>query len=370
MKTNPITGAALALALFSTLNPQLSTCQAQGTAFTYQGRLDSGGLPANGSFDLRFSIFDAASGGVLVAGPLTNSATAVSNGLFTVALDFGAGPFSGAARWLEIAVRTNGGGAFTTLSPRQPILPAPYAIRAANAGTAASATSVAVGAVATAGLQDGSVTSAKIADGTITAADVNAGSFATTFWKTDGNAGTTPGTHFLGTTDNQPLEVRVNNQRALRLEPRPQSPNVIGGAASNSVSAGLEGATIAGGGVPLYPNRITNNYATIGGGTFHLAGGAWATIAGGRDNVALGEHSTVGGGWGNKASILGATVGGGELNTADGLRATVGGGEGNTAIGGWSTVSGGFQNTAIGNEATVGGGAFNTTSDWYATVGG
>jgi len=55
----------------------------------------------------------------------------VSNGLFTVTLDFG-NQFPGANRWLEIGVRTNGVGAYTTLSPRQPITATPYAITAGN----------------------------------------------------------------------------------------------------------------------------------------------------------------------------------------------------------------------------------------------
>src|SRR5579872_7349925 len=112
----------------------VALCQsglAQGTAFTYQGRLNDGAGPANGSYDLQFTVYNALSGGNMAAGPLTNSATAVSNGLFTVTLDFG-NQFPGAARWLEIAVRTNGGGAFTTLNPRQPIPTVPYAVTAGN----------------------------------------------------------------------------------------------------------------------------------------------------------------------------------------------------------------------------------------------
>src|SRR5439155_90756 len=62
----------------------------------------------------------------------TNSATGVSNGLFTATLDFGAGVFSGPARWLEIAVRTNGAGSFTVLTPRQALTATPYAITAGN----------------------------------------------------------------------------------------------------------------------------------------------------------------------------------------------------------------------------------------------
>jgi hypothetical protein len=123
-----------ACTLLSTLNSQLSA-NAQGTAFTYQGRLNDGANLANGSYDLTLTIFGASSGGSAVAGPLTNSATLVSNGLFTVLADFGFGIFNGNPRWLEIGVRSAGSGPFTTLSPRQPITAAPYAIFAGNAGT-------------------------------------------------------------------------------------------------------------------------------------------------------------------------------------------------------------------------------------------
>jgi hypothetical protein len=105
----------------------------QGTAFTYQGQLLSGASLANGSYDLRFAVYDAIAGGNLIAGPETNSATALSGGMFTVALDFGSGVFTGPARWLEIGVRTNGSGSFTALSPRQPLMPTPYSILANSA---------------------------------------------------------------------------------------------------------------------------------------------------------------------------------------------------------------------------------------------
>src|SRR5580765_5217153 len=106
----------------------------QGTAFTYQGRLVNSGAPANGSYDLSFSLFNAESNGVAVdAGPIAQAATPVNNGLFTVVLDFGPGVFNGAGYWLEISVRTNGSGPFTTLAPRQPILASPYAIMAGSA---------------------------------------------------------------------------------------------------------------------------------------------------------------------------------------------------------------------------------------------
>jgi hypothetical protein len=125
---------AAALLLLSTLNCPLSTLHAQGTAFTYQGRLNDGANAANGSYDLRFALFDAASAGTQQGNLLTNSATAVSNGLFTVTLNFG-NQFPGAARWLDLGVRTNGGTTFTALAPRQPLTPTPYAITASNALT-------------------------------------------------------------------------------------------------------------------------------------------------------------------------------------------------------------------------------------------
>jgi photosystem II stability/assembly factor-like uncharacterized protein len=108
---------------------------AQGTAFIYQGKLSDGGAPAAGNYDFQFSIYRTTNTpGVIFAGPITNSAVAVSNGLFTVSLDFGSNVFFGPPRWLDIGVRTNGSsGAFTTLSPRQPLLPAPYAIFANGA---------------------------------------------------------------------------------------------------------------------------------------------------------------------------------------------------------------------------------------------
>src|ERR1019366_5509524 len=100
----------------------------QGTAFTYQGQLNDNGAPASGNYDLQFTIFDVDSGGIQVLDPLTNSAVGVSNGLFTVPLDFGAGVFGGTARWLEIGVRTDNTSNFTTLSPRQALTATPYAI--------------------------------------------------------------------------------------------------------------------------------------------------------------------------------------------------------------------------------------------------
>ncbi|HEX7654390.1 MAG TPA: hypothetical protein VF607_12850, partial [Verrucomicrobiae bacterium] len=116
--------------------PLLSSAPArgQGTAFSYQGRLSNNGGSANGSYDFRFALYDLATAGTQQGVLITNNATVVSNGLFAVTLDFG-NQFPGAARWLELSVRSNGSGAFTTLGSRQPLTPTPYAIQAAGAAS-------------------------------------------------------------------------------------------------------------------------------------------------------------------------------------------------------------------------------------------
>jgi len=111
--------------------------QAQTTAFTYQGQLASGGAAVTGNFDLRFRLFDLATN--LVAGPVTNAPVGVTNGLFLTAVDFGAAAFPGSARFLEIAVRTNGStSAYSVLAPNQPLTSVPYAIQSLNASNAVS----------------------------------------------------------------------------------------------------------------------------------------------------------------------------------------------------------------------------------------
>jgi hypothetical protein len=182
---------------------------------------------------------------------------------------------------------------------------------------------------------------------------------AGTFWSLTGNSGTVPGTNFLGTADNQALELRVNGSRALRLEPGgtiggPAIPNVIGGYSGNWVNWYARGATIAGGGdayaPPSYFNRVTDDHGTVGGGSGNQAGdnagwvgdAVWNTVGGGVNNTASsGMYGTVSGGGGNTASGFGgATVGGGGNNTASGIYSTVPGGIDNTAAGHYSLAAG------------------------------
>lgn len=94
--------------------------------FTFQGQLNASGQPAISSADFQFSLFDAANGGSQIGSTVARSNIALSNGTFTVLLDFGTNAFRGDARWLEVSVRNPAGtGGFTTLAPRQPLTSTP-----------------------------------------------------------------------------------------------------------------------------------------------------------------------------------------------------------------------------------------------------
>src|SRR5271156_6445099 len=106
----------------------ISQAGAQGTAFTYQGRLNTNTVPANGSYDFEFSLYtNSAGSGTQVGGTLTITDVGVTNGLFITPLNFGA-VFTNVPTWLAISARSNGVGSYTPLTPLQPLTPTPYAI--------------------------------------------------------------------------------------------------------------------------------------------------------------------------------------------------------------------------------------------------
>jgi hypothetical protein len=200
---------------------------------------------------------------------------------------------------------------------------------------------------------DGQVTKWEAAISRWVCGDDEAGGAADA-WLLAGNAGISAATDFLGTTDNQALELKVNGARALRLEPDATIPNLVGGHSANDVTNGVYGATIAGGGPsdPANPdttnNRVTDNYGTVGGGGDNQGGD-------GDGDVTNSRYATVGGGRSNTASAVDATVGGGRGNSATGEEATVGGGWGNTASGTAATVPGGATNSAAGDYSFAAG---------------
>ncbi len=359
---------------------------AQGTAFTYQGNLIQAGQAANAPHDFEFRLFNAATGGAQQGPTVTLDDVGVTNGLFLAPLDFGAN-FPGADRFLQIAVRPGDStGSYTTLTPRQPLTPTPYALTAGNV------TGVIPGG-SLAGTYPGAVTLSNpnnVVAGTFTGngaglTNLNAATLgsltASNFWQTTGNAGTTPGLNFLGTSDNQALELRVANQSAFRLEPDPRpgnaSANLIGGYISNRIeSPGSGGSVIVGGGFAGGENIVRSNSSGvfIGGGSVNRAGpnANDVVIAGGNGNQAASFATVIGGGVQNfiQTNSAYSTIGGGVQNILRSEAATIGGGVGNTNFGFAATVAGGFYNTATNNGAAVGGGGLNVAGGFNSAVAG
>jgi len=396
MKTR-LYSVSIALALIANLHQTV----AHGTAFTYQGRLGVGADAANGIYDLKFSLYDAANSGNLVAGPVTNSDVSISNGLFTVNMDLGTGAFTGGDRWLKISARSNAVGAFVDLSPLQQITATPYAITAGNLNGALSSSQFAGTYGNVLNFTNAGNSFAGNGSGLTGLTATTLGGFGPeSFWKLLGNGGTTAGVNFVGTTDNVPLELKVNGQRAFRLEPTTNSPNLIGGYAGNIAESNLLGVTISGGG----PNAVrdasprgsdyASHFSSIGGGINNVVG-SWcghSTISGGATNLigtfdGGGANNTIGGGAFNKIyESVSTVISGGQGNAIYGddhgfnFYCTIGGGSGNSIFGYTSestsgvTIAGGRTNdVAYGSyDATIGGGRNNTVVSYspQATIAG
>jgi hypothetical protein len=106
------------------------------SAFTYQGVLTVSNAPASGLFDLGFRLFGQPTGGSAIGSVAAAPATPVSNGVFTVILDFGSEALAQGGQWLEMDVaRTGSGQPAQTLAPRQFLSASPYSHRAALAAS-------------------------------------------------------------------------------------------------------------------------------------------------------------------------------------------------------------------------------------------
>jgi hypothetical protein len=446
MKTTIAASATTFLLMFTLLH-----AGPIGTSFNHSCQLKHGGSPANGNYDFEYRLFDAASGGNEVAAVVHRPGVAVVNGACANKVDFGHAFDDGQERWMEIRVRQAGSPNFTPLSRQKcsVSLQARHAAQSASAAMADVAKAVSPNAVTGSGIQNGTITAEKLVPGqvvkslnglfdlvTLTAGDnititpignalqISATglqgppgpqgatgpqgvmglqgppgpSSADTAWQLLGNAGTTAGINFLGTTDDVPLELRVNNSTAFRFlhkiisGPSP-APALIGGSGANQIlgltGMSSAGATIGGGGSVSYPNTIDEAlFAVISGGSGNtITNGAWSIITGGADNSisAWGGYHTIGGGYRNRIllpvldQVDGNTIAGGYDNligqgSDTHIRfAFIGSGHANTnqSEGG---VIGGGSNNRLDNSlcSLIGSGAGNVISDgaYFASIAG
>lgn len=334
--------------------PQLAD---MGTGFTYQGRLVDGNSPAAGIYDFQFSLFDAASFGSQIGVTQSINNLSVIDGLFTVVLSFGADVVNGQARWLEIAVKRDADGSYTSLSPRTALTPAPHALALPGLWTQQNATSPNL-----VGGYNGNVMGAGVTGGVIAGGGESASS--NRVYDNNGAVGGGRG-NVVGIDDGD-----STNQTFI----------TVGGGADNQAKA--LGAVVGGG----VNNSAASSYSVISGGYLNQAVGPRTTVGGGEKNVANGSYSVVSGGYENDADGGTSVVSGGEYNNAGGDRAVIGGGSYNLAAASYATISGGgpsdtanptiTNNRVYDDYGTIGGGGGNVVGEiggintTYATVGG
>ncbi len=292
------------------------------TSLSYRGELLDRGQPAQGRFDLRYTLLQ--DDGTAFAAPVTLYDVDIQQGRIAVDVDFGLDLDQAPPLKLKTEVAERG-AAFVAIGKPERI----------------EAKSTLVGVC----------------------------------WDTQGNAGTNAATDFLGTTDSQPLVLRTANEPVLRLSAsstlvngQPMAVNVIHGSASNTILGSI-GATVGGGtvphpsnpfitftGLPALANAVSSDFGIVAGGYSNQAGdgsftGRFATVSGGAVNTAGSVGTTVSGGIRNTAMASAATVMGGSNNTAAGISSTVVGGGANCAGGSVSLAAGARAKVRPGNAA-------------------
>lgn len=314
----------------------------QEDSFSYQGELLVSGQPASGNYDINVQLYSVPTGGSLITS-INIASVAVDNGIFTIQVDFGDMHFVGDQRWLGLEVRPAGGSSYTPLLPRQLIANSPYSIQAQYVGTggvdsfaiknaSVTTTKIADGAVTNSKLASSSVNSDNIINGTVTTNDIADGSLlasdidntsiqqrvsgmcvagssireimpdgsvtcevddsAGSGWGINGNLGTTPGTNFIGTTDDVPLELRVNNTQAIKITSGSglvaATHNVLIGNNTNNITTDVSSSTILNGTNNLIKStsslQVPRNSIIIGGRNNTIDGGKESIIIGGSGN--------------------------------------------------------------------------------------
>jgi hypothetical protein len=347
----------------------------------------------------------------------------VASGLFTVALGdttlanmaaINASVFTSPNLQLRIWF-SDGVNGFAALSPVQNVTPTPYAAFANNASNVLGsipATQL-TGTVASTQLPaspvfSGTVSASNFAGNGVGLNNVNAATLngfgASSFWQLAGNSVT--GGQFLGSLNFQPLELWVNNGRALRLEPTVIDAghaglvNLVGGSPINYIQPGIYGSVIAGGGATAYTytydngvtyytnynasNSISADLSFIGGGDYNSiqTNSAYSVLCGGEYNTIQTTASSafIGGGYDNtiQMNASASVLGGGEINSIqlDALWSVLGGGFGNTIQpeARYSVLGGGYYNVIQYNDyyCFLGGGDGNViqSSAYYSFLGG
>ena len=309
----------------------LAAADVSAESWTYSGTLSDGGTRANGRYDLRLTLLEAARSNPIGA-PITFYSVDVHDGAFTFDVDFGSDLGNAPPMRLKTEV-SKSNAPFVALGE-----PTRFDPKVALAGVC---------------------------------------------WDTSGNSGTSSAINFLGTPDSQPLLVRASNLRIAQFEASGQvnfygdAPKITMGSSANEVTTA--GSTISGGGATRdgvgTPNATLKNgaygiFSTIGGGSGNSSYGQHGTVSGGNTNSVTGNFGAIGGGLGNAASGGYATISGGEAGSAIGSYSTVAGGRQNRATAYGSSANGGFGNFATGEGSTTAGGRFNCAGGDNSWAGG
>lgn len=283
--SRPALALALAIVALGWAPWRPAQSQSVSNAFTYQGELRTVGAPANGSFDMQFALFNGLIGGTQLSTTVTVLSVPVSNGLFTVPIDFGPGQFDDRVLFLEVRVRAAGNGVFEPLSPRTEITATPYALASKLAlPNSVSTLSIADGTIGSADIADGSVGSADInsaqvqrrvtgtcgvgqfvrsvgQDGTVTCEGAPA---STPAWRLSGNGDVTAD-HFVGTTNGLPLRLQSSggvgiNTSVVRGALTLRGPNDLLAGPMLMIHGQVGGQT-EGGRIRFGDDATPNNYA-------------------------------------------------------------------------------------------------------------
>lgn len=382
------------LCLF-TVHCLLLTVSAQTSSFTYQGKLTDAGVAANGTYDITFKLYDAFANGTQVGTDIVRDNVVVSEGAFTVDLDFGTAAFaSGASRFLQIEVRPGAStGAFTLLVPRQPVTSAPYGIRATNATTADSLSPTCMSCVTDANIN--TVSATKV---TGVLAQANGGTGVTSPGAA-GNFLRSDGTNWTSSPF-QASDIPVLNNSFIQNIPgigtQSASFNIDGGGNANIFNAttqyNIGGSRVlstagtsnlfAGTNAGLSNTTgFANSFFGAGAGLSNTTGfgNAFVGTGAGQNNTTGNSNSFVGGNAGllNTTGFDNSFVGrdAGQSNTAGNENSFFGSnaGRGNTTgssnsfVGTFAGLSNttGFGNSFVGRSA----GQFNTTGDNNSFVG-